>query len=56
LGFSLHSGIEATLTAMVPYVFPQFKGQAADFCDPGIQKLVPRLNECVDNAGNYVEK
>jgi hypothetical protein len=33
-----------------------FKGQAADFCDPGIQKLVPRLNECVDNAGNYVEK
>jgi hypothetical protein len=33
-----------------------FKGQAADFYDSGIQKLVPRLNKCLDNAGNYVEK
>ena len=32
------------------------KGQAADFYDLGIQKLVPRLNKCLDNAGNYVEK
>jgi len=23
---------------------------------PGIQKLVPRLNKCFDNAGDYVEK
>jgi hypothetical protein len=27
-----------------------FKGQA------GIQKLVPILNKCLDNAGDYVEK
>jgi len=33
-----------------------FKGLAADFYDSGIQKLVPRLNKCLDNAGNYVEK
>jgi hypothetical protein len=33
-----------------------FKGQAADFYDSGIHKLVTRLNKCLDNAGNYVEK
>ena len=33
-----------------------FKGQAADFYDLEIQKLVPRLNKCLDNAGDYVEK
>jgi hypothetical protein len=33
-----------------------FKGQAADSCDSGIQKLVPKLNKCLDNAGDYVEK
>jgi hypothetical protein len=32
-----------------------FKGQAADFYDSGIQKLVPRLIKCLDNANNYVE-
>jgi hypothetical protein len=32
-----------------------FKGQAADFYDLGIQKLVPRLNKCLDNAGDYVK-
>ena len=37
-------------------VMAWFKGQAADFYDPGIQKLVPRLNKCLDNAGDYVEK
>jgi histone-lysine N-methyltransferase SETMAR len=26
------------------------------FYDSGIQKLDPRLNKCLDNAGNYVEK
>jgi len=31
-----------------------FKVQAVDFCNSGIQKLVPRLNKCVDNAGDYV--
>jgi hypothetical protein len=27
-----------------------FKGQAADFYDSGIQKLVPRPNKCLDNV------
>ena len=31
-------------------------GQAADFYDSGIQKLVPRLNKYLENAGDYVEK
>jgi len=33
-----------------------FKGQAADFYNSGIQKLVPRLNKCLDTASDYVEK
>ena len=37
-------------------VMTWFKVQAADFYDSGIQKLVPRLNKCLDNAGDYVEK
>jgi len=37
-------------------VMPWFKGKAADFYDSGIQKLVPRLNKYLDNAGDYVEK
>ena len=37
-------------------VMMKCKGQAAGFCDSGIQKLVPRLNKCSDNAGDYVEK
>ena len=37
-------------------VMTLFKGQVADFYDSGIQKLVPRLNKCLDNAGDYVEK
>ena len=37
-------------------VMAWFKGQATDFYDSGIQKLVPRLNKCLDNAGDYVEK
>jgi hypothetical protein len=35
-------------------VMTWFKQQAADFYDSGIQKLVPRLNKCLDNAGDYV--
>ena len=37
-------------------VMTWFEGQAADFYDSGIQKLVPRLNKCLDNASDYVEK
>jgi hypothetical protein len=33
-----------------------FKGQAADFYDSEIQKLVPRLNKSLDNVGDCVEK
>ena len=37
-------------------VMTWFKEQAADFYDSGIQKLVPRLIKCLDNAGDYVGK
>jgi hypothetical protein len=37
-------------------VMTWFKEQAADFYDSGIQKLVPGLNKCLDNAGDYVKK
>ena len=37
-------------------VMTWFKGLAADFCNSGIQKLVPKVNKCLDNAGEYVEK
>jgi hypothetical protein len=37
-------------------VMTWFKGQAADFYNYRMQKLVPRLNKCLDNAGGYVEK
>jgi hypothetical protein len=37
-------------------VMTWFKVLAADFCDSGIQKLVPRLNKCLDSADAYVEK
>jgi hypothetical protein len=33
-------------------VMTWFKGQAADFYDSGIQKLVLKLNKCLENAGN----
>jgi hypothetical protein len=33
-----------------------FKGLAVDFYDSGIQRLVPRLNKCLDNAGDCVDK
>jgi hypothetical protein len=37
-------------------VMTWFKGLAADFYDLGIQKLVPRLNKYLGNAGDDVEK
>ena len=37
-------------------VMTWFKGLSADFYDSEIQKLVPRLNKCLDNAGDCVEK
>jgi len=37
-------------------VLTWFKRLAADFYGCGLQKLVPRLNKCLDNAGDYVEK
>jgi hypothetical protein len=32
------------------------RAQAAEFYDIGIQKLLPRLNKCLDKCGDYVEK
>jgi hypothetical protein len=32
------------------------RAQAAELYDTGIQKLVPRLNKCLDKGGDYVEK
>jgi histone-lysine N-methyltransferase SETMAR len=32
------------------------RAQVAEFYDIRIQNLVPRLNKCVDNGGDYVEK
>jgi len=37
-------------------VMTWFKGQAVDFYDSGIQEMVPRLNKCLDNTGDHVEK
>jgi len=37
-------------------VMTWFKGLAAELYGSGIQKLVPRLNKYLDNAGDYVEK
>jgi hypothetical protein len=37
-------------------VMTWFKGQAADFYDSGKQRLVPRINKYLDNAGYYIEK
>jgi hypothetical protein len=39
-----------------PSLISDEAGQAADFYDLGIQKLVPRFNRCSDNAGEYGEK
>jgi hypothetical protein len=32
------------------------RAQAAEFNDIKIQKLVPKLNKCLDKGGDYVEK
>jgi hypothetical protein len=37
-------------------VMTWFKRLAADFYGSGIQKLVPALNKCLDNAGDYFKK
>jgi len=37
-------------------VTTRLRAQAAKFYDIGIQKLVPRLNKCLDKGGDYVEK
>jgi hypothetical protein len=33
-----------------------FKAQAVGIYDSGTQKLVPRFNKCLDNAGDFIEK
>jgi hypothetical protein len=39
-----------------PSLISDGQGQAADFYGSGIQKLVPRLNKCLDNASDCIEK
>jgi hypothetical protein len=39
-----------------PSLISDEAGQAEDFFDSGIQKLVPGLNKCLDDAGDCVEK
>jgi hypothetical protein len=63
MGFSPHSWIQATFSKkfnsdneLQEEVVMCFRGQAADVCDSGIQKLFPRLNKYLDSAGDYVEK
>jgi hypothetical protein len=56
LGFSPHSWIWSNSHCSGDIHVTWFKGQVADFYDSGIQKLVPRLNKCLENAGDYVEK
>jgi hypothetical protein len=54
---SLKEGLMFTTNiGAVGHLWSLFKEQAADFYDSGIQKLVPRLNKCLDNAGDYVQK
>jgi hypothetical protein len=50
---SLHSHNDDEVQEVV---MTWFRGLAADFYGSGIQKLVPRLKKCLDNAGNYVEE
>jgi len=56
MGFSPKFCIQATVTAMQKEVVTWFKELEADFYDSETQKLVPRLNKCLDNGGDYVEK
>jgi hypothetical protein len=37
-------------------VTTRLRVQAAEFCDIVIQKLIPRLKECLGKGGEYVEK
>ena len=51
-----HTPKSKQVSAKKEEVMTWFKGQAADFYDSGIQKLVPRLNKCLDSDGDYVQK
>ncbi|KAJ4446843.1 hypothetical protein ANN_13541 [Periplaneta americana] len=33
-----------------------FASQAGEFYNEGIERLVPRLDKCLNNGGDYVEK
>jgi hypothetical protein len=49
-------GKSSTTMMLQEEVITWFKGQAADFYDSGIPKLVPRLNKYLYNASDYVGK
>jgi len=56
MGFSPHFSNFDDDDEVQEEVMTWFKGLAADFYDSGVEKLVPRLNKCLDNPGDYVEK
>jgi len=56
MAFSPHSCKFGDDDELQEEVMTWFKGQAVDFYYSGIQKLVPKLNKCLDNADDYVEK
>jgi len=48
-GRRLHDEVKEAITMC-------FASQAASFYDEGIQKLVQRYDNCLNNGGNYVKK
>jgi hypothetical protein len=48
-GQKFHEGAKNERTACL-------RAQVAELCDIGIQKLVSRLNKCLDKGGDYFEK
>ena len=56
MGFSPHSRKFEDDDEVQEEDMTWFKVLGADFYDSRIQKLVTRLNKCLDNAGDYVKK
>ena len=56
MGVSPHSWKFEDDVEVQEEVMTWFKGLAEDFYDSGIQKLVTRLNKCLDNVCDYDEK
>jgi hypothetical protein len=48
-GQKFHEGTKKEDTACL-------RAQVAELCDIGMQKLVPRLNKCLEKGGDYFKK